>query len=184
MIEYLKTLRPWQAFKNLAVLFSFVVNLILIIVLLLVLPLIKPLITGTVKPIVGSLNESFVEMNQASIKRTISVQDSIPIEFVVPLDTTSTVVLSDDVRLEDHPISMVLPGGGGNINGNVTLVLPKGLELPVAMALDVPVKEDIPLDLEVSVDIPLRETELSVPFARLEGLFGPLVDQMDRYFPD
>lgn len=184
MDDFLKRFKPWQAFKNLAVIFSFVVNLVLVIALLLVLPLIKPLMTGTVKPLLGGLNESFIEMNEASIKRTIVVQDTVPIEFTVPLDTTSTVVLSEDVVLGDHPITMVLPGGGGYINGNVTLVLPAGLELPVALALDVPVKEDIPLDLEVSVEIPLRETELSAPFARLQGLFGPLVDQLDRFFPE
>jgi hypothetical protein len=184
MNDFLKRFKPWQAFKNVAVIFSFVANLGLIIALLLLLPLIKPLIDGTVKPLVGGLNQSFVEMNQASIRRTISVHDTIPIEFTVPLDTDSTVVLSKDVVLGDHPISMVLPGGGGYINGNVTLVLPAGLELPVALALDVPVKEDIPVDLEVAVEIPLRETELSTPFARLEGLFGPLVDQLNRYFPD
>jgi hypothetical protein len=166
------------------VIFSFIVNLGLIIVLFLILPLIKPLVNGTVKPLVGGLNESFVEMNQAAINRTISVHDTIPIEFTVPLDTTSTVVLSKDVVLDDHPISMVLPGGGGYINGNVTLVLPAGLELPVALALDVPVKEEVPVDLEVAVEIPLRETELRTPFTRLEGLFGPLVDQLDRFFPD
>jgi hypothetical protein len=184
MDEFLKRFKPWQAFKNLAVIFSFVVNLVVVIALLLILPLIKPLVTEMVKPLVGGLNASFVEMNRASIRRTISVQDTIPIEFTVPLDTTSTVILSQDVVLNDHPISMVLPGGGGYINGNVTLVLPAGLELPVALALDVPVKEDIPVDLEVAVEIPLRETELRTPFTRLEGLFGPLVDQLDRFFPD
>jgi hypothetical protein len=184
MDDFVKRLKFWQAFKNVAILFSFILNLGLVVAVLLILPQIKPLITGTVKPLVGGLHGSFVEMNQASIKRTISVQDSIPIEFTVPLDTTSTVILSEDVVLGDHPITMVLPGGGGYINGNVTLVLPAGLELPVAMALGVPVKEDIPLDLQVAVEIPLRETELSGPFSRLEGLFGPLVDQMDRYFPE
>jgi hypothetical protein len=184
MNDFLKRFKPWQAFKNVAVIFSFVVNLGLIIALLLILPLIRPLVNGTVKPLVSGLDESFVEMNQASIRRSISIHDTIPIEFIVPLDTTSTVILSKDVVLDDHPISMVLPGGGGYINGNVTLVLPAGLELPVALALDVPVKEDIPIDLEVAVEIPLRETELSTPFARLQGLFGPLVDQLDRYFPN
>jgi hypothetical protein len=179
-----KRYKPWQAFTNLAVIFSFVVNLVLIIALLLILPLIKPLMTGTVKPLVGGLHASFVEMNQASIRRIVSVQDMIPIEFTVPLDTTSTVILSKDVVLGDHPITMVLPGGGGYINGNVTMVLPAGLELPVALTLDVPVKEDIPLNIEVSVEIPLRETELSGPFARLEGLFGPWVDQLERSFPE
>ena len=180
MNRLLKWNKLWPAFTNLAVVFSFVVNLVLIIALVLILRQVGPLMTGTVKPLVDGLHMSFVEMNQVSIKRTVAVEEVIPIEFTVPLDTTSTVILSEDVVLGNHPITMVLPGGGGYINGNVTMVLPAGLELPVALALDVPVKEGIPLDFEVSVEIPLRETELSGPFARLEGLFAPWADYLAR----
>jgi len=172
--------KPWQAFKNFALLFSFVINLILLVVLLLALPRILPLVNEVAKPIVGGLNQSFVEMNSASITRTIVVSDIIPIDFNLPLRTHTAVTLTENVVLGDYPITMVLPGGGGQINGNVTLVLPAGLPLPVALNLNVPVRNQIPVKLNVAVNIPLNETELGAPFTRLQNLFGPLVEQLDK----
>lgn len=171
--------KPWQAFKNFAIIFSFVVNFVLVIVLLLALPLLLPIVNGGVKPIVEGLNQSFVEMNQASIKRTIEVSEDVPIDFDLPLYTPTTVTLTQDIPLQVNA-SFFLPGGGGTINGTVSLVLPTGLPLPIELGLDVPVENQIPVNLNVAVDIPLNETELSVPFTRLENLFGPLVDQLDR----
>jgi hypothetical protein len=69
---------------------------------------------------------------------------------------------------------MVLPGGGGVINGTVSLNLPSGLELPVALDLVVPVNQTIPVQLDVAVDIPLNETELGQPFGDLQAIFTPL----------
>ncbi len=180
MNEFIRKRKPWQAFKNFALIFSFTVNLILVIVLVLVLWQVLPLVNGLVKPLVGGLNQSFVEMNDASIKRTIEVSEEIPIDFMLPLYTPTVVTLTKDVTLGDYPITMILPGGGGQINGNVTLVLPQGLELPIQLGLDVPVQSQVPVNLQVSVDIPLDETELNAPFTRLENLFGPLVEQLDK----
>ena len=188
MKDSLKELKPWQAFKTFAILFSFVVNFIFVIVLLLAVPLLLPIVKDAVSPLVQGLDQSFVEMNEASIIRTISVSDFIPIDFIVPLDTDSVVILTEDVTLQDYPITMnmsslVMQGGGGYVNGTVTLVLPAGLPLPVALNLDVPVQNEVPVNLDVAIDIPLNETELNTPFTRLHHLFGPLVDQLDR-IPD
>lgn len=171
--------RPWQAFKNTAIVFSFVINLVLLIVLLLALPLILPIIDDGVKPIVGGLNQSFVEMNQASIKRTIEVEQEIPIDFNLPLYTPTVVTLTQDIPLQVNA-SFFLPGGGGSINGTVSIVLPAGLPMPIQLGLDVPVVNQVPVNMAVEVDIPLNETELSVPFTRLENLFGPLNEQLDQ----
>lgn len=165
--------KPWQAFKNFAILFSFVVNLVLIVVLLVAAPLIIPIVSQIAVPIVGGLNQSFVDMGQAKIVRTIQVDDQIPISFDLPLDTTTRVRLTEPVPLS-VPATMVLPGGGGTINGTVALQLPAGLELPVALSLVVPVSQTIPVHLAVSVDIPLRETELGQPFGDLQAIFSPL----------
>jgi hypothetical protein len=165
--------KPWQAFKTFALLFSFTVNIILVIVLLLVAPLIIPIVNDIAKPIVGGLNDSFVDMSNASIVRTISVEDEIPIAFTLPLEATTDVVLAEAVPL-NIPARFILPGGGGSINGLVGLELPKGLVLPVELALDVPVNQQVPVALNVEVEIPLSETELGQPFNTLRALFEPL----------
>ncbi len=165
--------KPWQAFKTFAIIFSFTVNIILLIVLLLIAPLIIPIVDSIAKPIVGGLNNSFVDMSKATIVRTINVEDEIPIAFDLPLDTETDVVLAKAVPLS-VPAQFNLPGGGGSINGQVAIELPQGLVLPVQLKLDVPVEEQIPVTLAVDVEIPLQETDLGQPFNTLRGLFEPL----------
>ena len=165
--------KPWQAFKTFAIIFSFVVNFVLLLVLLLVAPIILPVLGIIVNPLVGGLTESFVQMGDASIVRTIQVDDQIPISFTLPLSTTTDVRLVESVPL-NIPAVFVLPDGGGQINGAVTINLPSGLVLPVQLSLEVPVNQTIPVKLNVPVDIPLADTELGVPFNNLRGLFEPL----------
>lgn len=165
--------RPWQAFKNFAIIFSFVTNLVLLVVILLSLPLIIPGVNSIARPLVGGLSQSFVQMGEASIVRTIEVNDELPISFSLPLQEETNVVLVEPVPMT-VPATFTLPGGGGSINGVVSLELPAGTTLPVALDMQVPVSETIPVRLDVGVDIPLQETELGAPFNTLQGLFAPL----------
>lgn len=167
--------RPWQAFKTFAILFSFTVNLVLLLALLIAAPLILPIVSDVAKPIVGGLNQSFVDMGEASIVRSIEVDDEIPVVFTLPLSTTTNVVLVDDVPLS-VPAEFILPANGGTIRGMVELRLPTGMELPVALNLEVPVDQTVPVNLAVDVNIPLDETELGAPFANLQAIFAPLDD--------
>lgn len=167
--------KPWQAFKTFAIIFSFIVNIVLVLVLLLVAPIILPIVGEIVNPLVGGLTTSFIEMGDAHIVQTIQVDDEIPVQFDLALEQETVVTLSQAVPVQVNA-QFVLPNGGGSINGNVALQLPAGLELPVYLSLDVPVDEQIAISLPVSVDIPLDETELGVPFNRLENLFIPLND--------
>lgn len=173
-MEYLKNSKPWQAFKTFAILFSFVTNLVLLIVLLITAPLILPVINNIAKPIVGGLNESFEDMNAATIRRTIAVSDTIPVVMNVPLETVTTVVIVQDVPLRNVPATFVFPEGGGAIFGQVSLTLPVSLALPIQLDLNVPINEQLPVQLAVEAVIPLNETELGAPFSRLQGLFSPL----------
>jgi hypothetical protein len=172
--RWLWTGKPWQAFKTFAIFFSFAMNLIVLVVLLVAAPLIVPIIGEIAAPLVGGLNSSFEDMNDASIKRTIQVEDDLDIDFVQRLSTTTHVIVDESVALEGVPARFVLPDGGGAINGQVFLDLPEGLDLPVQLEIDVPVQQTIPVEVSVDVDIPLNETELGKPFGRLQSLFGPL----------
>ena len=165
--------KPWQAFKTFATIFSFIVNLILIIVLLLVAPQIIPTVDDVAEPLVGGLNQSFVDMGEASIVQSIAVDDTLPISFTLPLSQATVVVLREPVPLGVNA-TFNLPGGGGSINGFVNLELPAGLPLPVNLNMAIPVEQVIPVQLNVPVDIALDETELGTPFSALEALFTPL----------
>jgi hypothetical protein len=174
--------KPWQAFKTFAIIFSFTVNVILLIVLLLIAPLILPIVNNIAVPIVGGLNQSFVDMGEAKITRTIQVDDTIPINFTLPLATTTSVRLTEPVPLNVNA-RFVLPGGGGTINGLVELTLPANLELPVYLDIVVPVSQTIPVHLAVDVNIPMNETELGPPFNDLQAIFTPL-DNLLLRLPD
>ncbi len=165
--------KPWQAFKNFAIIFSFIFNAIFLIVLLVAAPLIIPIVNDVAEPLVGGLNDSFVQMGQAKIARTIEVNDVIPIAFTLPLSTETVVTTTAAVPLQ-VPAEFILPDGGGTIRGIVAIELPANLPLPVQLALEVPVDQQIPVALSVDVNIPLQETELGQPFDQLQQLFAPL----------
>ena len=178
-MDRLNKMKPWQAFKTFAILFSFVVNLLLLLVLFLVAPLIIPIVSDIANPIVGGLNDSFVDMSEATISQTIDVNDEMGIKFDLPLAETTNVVVVEAVPLEGVPAQFVLPNGGGAINGQVFLSLPQDLELPVYLEMTVPVSQTIPVELAVDVDIPLNETDLGGPFNQLRSLFAPLAELLN-----
>ncbi|NLX09448.1 MAG: hypothetical protein GXY36_07305 [Chloroflexi bacterium] len=172
----------WNSFKTVAILLSFILNLVLIIVVLLLLMQIFQIKNGILEPLIDGLHSSFVGLDEATIIRTIQVEDEIPVVFDLPLNQRTNVVLVEDVRL-DANATFTLPGGGGMINGRVDIVLPRDLVLPVQLNMIVPVDTQIPVNLAVDVEIPLNETELHAPFVNLRDLLEPYVRILD-HLPD
>jgi hypothetical protein len=121
-------------------------------------------------------------MDEATIITDITVQDQIPVQFDLPLDQDTNVVLTANVPIQASA-TFTLPGGGGMINGRVDIVLPEGLILPVHLNMIVPVDTQIPINLPVHVEIPLQDTQLHEPFVNLRNLLEPYVRAMDN-LPD
>lgn len=168
--------KPWEAFKSFALIFSFIVNFVLILVLLIIAPLVFPVIVNNIAdPIVGGLNDSFVLMSSSTISQTIPLDTEMPLRTTIPLNTSTNVRIEQDVPLNVNA-TFLLPAGGGTINGTVVLALPAGTELPVVLDLNVPVSQTVPVVMDVPVQIELSQTELGVPFNKLQGLFSPLDD--------
>jgi hypothetical protein len=173
----------WEAFKNLAIVFSFTVNLVLVIVLLLLVQsVIFPTKTDVVEPMLDNLQGAVNALDDATIVRTISIDEQVPVNFTLPLKQSTTVVLSRDVEI-NRPAQFVFPAGGGYIQGNVILTLPAGQELPILLDMDVPVNNQIPVQFPVEVTIPLRETELNRVVIELNSVLGPVRDLLDS-LPD
>lgn len=162
----------WSAFKNTAIFVSFGLNMVLLVFLILATLYILPTTNKIAEPLVGGLHQSFVDMSEAHITRTIVVQDSIPVVFDLPVQTETVATLTEPVPMS-IPTTFVLPGGGGFINGTVSLELPAGTGLPVEFSMTVPVSETVPIEMAVAVDIPLEETELNAPFLALQSLIAP-----------
>lgn len=175
--------KPWEAFKSFAIIFSFVLNFIFLIVLLLIAPLLFPVILNdTVRPIVSGLNDSFVLMSSATISQSIHLDTTMPLRTDIPLDALTTVTVTQDVPLSVNA-TFILPGGGGSINGTVLLALPANTALPVKLTMNVPVSQTVPVVMDVPVQIELSQTDLGVPFDKLQGLFTPL-DALISNLPD
>jgi len=201
----------WIAFKDIALVFSFAVNFVLVVVLLVVsIPALRAVFTlktDVVEPLLNDLDTAFVGLGEATIDTTIQIDESIPIQFDLPLaqplpiyfdlniEQDTIVVLQQPVPLYGMPAQFNLPGGGGVINGSVSLALPAGLQLPIHLSMivpvsqtipvqmNVPVNHNIPIQMEVPVHITLGEAGLDPVVGELRGAIRPMQVQIER-LPD
>ncbi|MBN2044785.1 MAG: hypothetical protein JW757_07185 [Anaerolineales bacterium] len=158
----------WSIGAGLSILLNFIL-LVVVVVLLGKLTTINKILTNE---LVGGLYYNFVLMDQATIETTVQVEETIPVQFDLPLEQKTVVVLTEDTTIEDATVT--LNTGGLNIrNAPTDIVLPKGTRLPVRLDLSVPVDTEIPISLTVPVNIPLSETELHRPFTGLQDVVAP-----------
>ena len=164
--------RVLPAFWSVGAFLSVMLNIILLVVVLVLtrqLFTIKSLVTDDV---VGGLYYNFLLMDQAKIETTVQVQDTIPVQFDLPLKQKTRVILTKDTPISDASVSMAT-GGLNIIQAPTDIVLPAGTVLPVELDLVVPVDTQIPVTLTVPVDIPLNQTELHEPFVGLQEVVSP-----------
>ncbi len=162
------------------VVFSFIVNIILVGVILILGVLIFNIKNDVADPLLKGLHSSFVGLDEATIDWTIPVRDSVQAQFTLPLEQETQVVLTDDVPLT---VNANISGPVSIVGARVALTLPKGTVLPVALDLDVPVDEEIPVNLDVRAVIPLEQTQLHDPFQNLRYTFEPIILALDN-LPD
>lgn len=163
----------WNAFKNIAIVFSFIVNIILVIVLLLAFEPVFMAKSQVAEPLLLDLDSAFAALGETRIESTVYITDTMPVVFDLPLAQNTNVVLVEAVPLQ-APATFVLPGGGGAIHGTVQLALPQGMALPVALNLMVPVSTTVPVVMQVPVEIPLAEAGMAPAIAQLRAVFSPL----------
>jgi len=170
----------WLAFEKFAIFFSFVVTFIVVLAVLVLAygawsarGSLLSLKDGPICGTVTGLNTLLDDFENAVITRTIHISQTIPVQFELHLDRNITVDLTGNVPVE-RPATMVLPAGGGQINGRVYMELPTGMRLPIHMTLPVPVDQQLPVQMDVPVAIPLRETDLGGVIQQLRDLLAPL----------
>lgn len=175
-----RTREFWIAFRNIAVVFSFIMNFTLVIILLFVVYLIFQIKSGIAEPLIDGLHSNFVGLNEAEIETTVIVNDEIPIDFDLTVSDTTVVTLAEPAVINNVPAQFEIIGGGGSITGTVDITLPAGTPLTIDLTLLVPVEQQVPVVLTVPVDIALEDTQLSVPFTNLRNLFEPYVKMLDN----
>jgi hypothetical protein len=166
----------WQgkfgpAFWTVTGLISITVNIILIVVLVFLgqqLFALKGVVQGQ---LIEGLATNFEMMDQATILTSVQVDDTIPVQFDLPVSTNTTVILTEATYISGA--SVVIKTGILDINAPADIVLPAGLALPISLNITVPVDATVPVVLTVPVDIPLEETELHEPFVGLQDVVSP-----------
>jgi hypothetical protein len=169
----------WLAFEKFALFFSFVVTMTLVVVLLLlgigvwrIAPTLPGLRDGTLCPLIAQVDSLVYDFDSAVITRTISISQTIPVAFDLTLDQNTVVKLTKSVPL-NRSATFILPGGGGQINGTVSLALPNGMPLPIHLTMPVPIRKELPVNMNVLVSIPLKETELGEVTGQLRDILTP-----------
>lgn len=187
--------RVWRRLLDAFTLFSFLFNVVLLLTLLLsVNPLLR-LKSAFVEPLLEDLDRAFEGLGNTTIETAVEIDQPLAIRFDLPLDQPmdldfdlaigqeTVVTLTEPVPLRELPARFTLPGGGGLINGTVTLTLPAGMRLPVRLDMVVPVEETIPVRMTVPVSqtIPVR---MSIPVSIQLGEAGldPAVEQLRAVF--
>lgn len=166
----------WQgkfgpAFWTITGVISLIVNIILIVVVVILGQQLFTLNEIVEYGLIGGLHSNFVAMDEATIVTSVTVEDTIPVQFDLPVTTNTTVVLTEPTPI--YGASVVINTGVLNINAPADIVLPAGLQLPIALDITVPVDKEVPVVLEVPVDIPLNQTELHEPFVGLQEVVEP-----------
>jgi hypothetical protein len=179
--------RLWPALQTVALLLSLAVNVALLVLAGLLVLLAGRLFevrNAMLLPLVDGLHDGFVQMDEAHIRTTITVDDMIlvddtlPVEFDLPLQTSTVVTLTEAVLITGATVN--ISGGVLTLNNApTTILLPAGTPLPVELNLSVPVRQTVPVRLrvpvrlQVPVDIPLDQTDLHAPFTSLRDLIAP-----------
>ncbi|MFC1996059.1 hypothetical protein ACFLXI_00440 [Chloroflexota bacterium] len=166
----------WQgkfgpAFWTITGIISITVNIILIVALIIIGQQLFTLNEIVEYGLIGGLHSNFVAMDEATILTTVKVEDTIPVKFDLPVQTNTTVVLTEPTPIRGA--SVVINTSVLNINAPADIVLPAGLELPISLDIIVPVDKEVPVILTVPVNIPLNETELHEPFVGLREVVEP-----------
>lgn len=164
--------RVLPAFWTLGSALSIVLNVVLVVALLATSRQLFALKDLVQNQLLGGLYYNFILMDQASIETNVVVDDRIPVQFDLRVQSNTTVTLTEATPINGAIVTLTT--GGLNIQQAPTnIILPAGTRLPIALDITVPVDTTIPVQLNVPVDIPLENTELHQPFVGLQEVVAP-----------
>lgn len=193
MMQWLRD--NWPRLSTIAIIFSFIVNCLLVTVLVVAIIPLLMVKTNFVEPLLMNLDMAFQGLGETTIDTTVEVDQAVPIvfdlplnepldlDFILPINQDTVVTLNQPVPLSGLPATFTFPGGGGAINGSVSLALPAGLSLPVHLEMEVPVQRTIPVSMTVPVNQPVQIT-MSIPVTIQLGEAGldPAVEELRAVF--
>jgi hypothetical protein len=128
---------------------------------------------------VAELRDVVDQLEAAHIVTTIPLNQNLALKdkgVSVPVDQVTQVTLTNDVPLNLAGADIDLGAGNRLRAQNISLVLPAGTPLTIALKMNIPLDDvTIPIQLDVPVDIELAKTELGPQFQRLGNVVDRLV---------
>ncbi|MBN1485681.1 MAG: hypothetical protein JXA37_13285 [Chloroflexia bacterium] len=153
-------------FYRWAIMFSFVVNVILVLVLL-SLPFI-------LRPILSQVMAELDNLENAVIETTVEIDQGMPVQDVlIQVQQPLTVTTITDSSIDAAYVTMYL-GNGSQVAGTTYINMPAGTELPIDFLNRIVMSSTIPVRLSVPVAIPLNETPLASSFAHFTEMLSPV----------
>lgn len=147
----------WNTFKDIPIVFSFVVNLVLVLMLL-----ILPTINTTIP-----------------IRQQLPIRFDLPVKFTLPLNQNTTVTTLTPTHIST--IVNLSLGAFGKVSTPVSLELPAGTPLQVSLRMDIPVSttvsvnQTIPVNFDQRLAITLGKSGLVPVVTELHSAAKPLV---------
>jgi hypothetical protein len=161
------------AFWTTASIISLLFNIVMIVLVVSVVRNVGHLnVSGAGSGVLGGLYSNFELMDAARIKTTIPVQTNIPLDLSVPVQTTTSILLAQDVTIPRAHVRITTPSL--TLDAPASVTLPAGTPLNVSLNFALPVQAQVPVSLNVPVDIPIKDTELHPPILGLQDTLRPL----------
>lgn len=162
--------KPWTAFKNFAVVFSLLMNFIMLTIFLFVTLLVIPY-TNFMTSFITELKSAFNQLERAELVQKINLNTEMPINFTLPLSDTVNFTPTEPITI---PITTTMDFPDGySMDGELQFILPAGTNLPLSLNLDLPVDQTVPISVNIDIVIPIDETELGQTFREIEAIYDP-----------
>jgi hypothetical protein len=156
---------------------SLLINAILVVALVMMSGRINS-INSNMNDLLSGLYGNFNGMDNASISTTITIDTQIPMNFMLPIQQNTDVVLTENLTIPKAPFT--LNSGGLSINAPASITLPAGTNLPVTLNVAVPVQVTIPLTLQVPVNIPISQSGLHQSLTGLQDTVRSYYCEIDK----
>ena len=126
---------------------------------------------------VGEALGAISAIEGATLSARVPVEHQLPLSFQIPIQQNTVVTTNAPIPL-NVPAVITLPGGGGYMNAQIALEIPVGTQFPMQLGLTAPVSTTVPIKFELPVNIPIQQSELAGPFARLRQLLAPVAERL------
>lgn len=155
-------------FYRIAIIFSLIVNLILVAVVIALPFVLRPILSNVVNELNGLENaviETTVQVDEAMAVRDVVIQVLQPI----------TVSTTSETVIDAAYVTMYL-GSGSQVAGTTYINLPPGTNLAIDFRNNIVMSSTIPVSLNIPVSIPLQDTQVGTFAANLKGMLAPITN--------